>query len=294
MDPTMHAPSAKVSKPASPSESDQPGLAKKDSSRALSAEVESAYQLIAANPQYKHFVNIPARIISCLDYFDVSGNQQEISTRLLSYYLFIAVVDDAIDLGHLGDGRVILEELEQASDFDAVDSPLRLVTEVLKQHIEPTSRTLILAKFRQLHQYVLAERCARSIGEYIESRKAVGRLTAELSFLLIRDQISGPCEEFCRFMMQVGEVGCLIDSLIDIRHDRQLSLVGFQPTLMDYAQLMFSPLPVGANLVFRHPGLSTLFLQAVADNILDRFRRGRGDPKTLPRTDRKEQAPGVA
>src|SRR5262249_18296970 len=123
---------------------------------------------------------------------------------------------------------------------------------------------------------------------------SVGRLTAELSFLLIRDQISGPCEEFCRFMMQVGEVGCLIDSLIDFRHDQQLSLVRFEPTLMDYAKLISSPLPLGAHLLFKHPSLGTLFLQSVADNILDRFRRGRVDPNTLPPTEQKEQAPGVA
>ena len=63
----------------------------------LPSDVEHAYQTLAAAPKYKHFVRIPDRIIQCIDYFGIECDRVTTRERLQAYYLFIGVVDDAID-----------------------------------------------------------------------------------------------------------------------------------------------------------------------------------------------------
>ena len=54
----------------------------------------SAYQDIASATRYAHFVNIPGRIIHCLDYLEITADRESIKESLHSYYLFIGVLDD--------------------------------------------------------------------------------------------------------------------------------------------------------------------------------------------------------
>src|SRR5260370_34033596 len=71
-----------------------------------------AYQAIARDPRYAHFINIPERIIRCLDYFRLASNRIEVRQRLRAYYLFIGVADDAIHSVTLEIGRDILERFQ--------------------------------------------------------------------------------------------------------------------------------------------------------------------------------------
>src|SRR5260370_14679415 len=89
---------------------------------------------------------------------------------------------------------------------------------------------------------VAAERKAEKITAYIEQRKAVGCLTAELSYVLIRSFLEGNCRDFRSFLERVGAVGCLVDSVIDLREDTRLGLVSFNPTISDFLQLLTSTL----------------------------------------------------
>jgi hypothetical protein len=108
---------------------------------------------------------------------------------------------------------------------------------------------------------------------YIKERKTIGRLTAEVSYLLIRPLFMNEHKDLYRFLQKVGEVGCLIDSAIDLRADVRLGLTSFSPTLKDYLQLVSHLLRDGARILLRHMRLLGLFLEAVMDNLLDfRFR----------------------
>src|SRR5258708_10418010 len=77
----------------------------------LPGNVRRAYQDLAGDPRYRHFVHIPDRIIQCIDYFGIPCDRTAASNRLHAYYLFIGVVDDAIDSGKIEAGRAILEYL---------------------------------------------------------------------------------------------------------------------------------------------------------------------------------------
>ena len=262
----------------------------------LPGDVSRAYQNLADDPKYQHFVRIPDRIIQCIDYFGVSCDRATTRARLHAYYLFIGVVDDTIDSGKIDTGSLILEYLSTPPpvfDEAARRSSVKLMTEVLKSHLSDETYPLMIAKLRDLYGQVVSERGAISIDSYMGHRKSVGALTAELSYLLIRPDLSDNGEKLCEFMKQVGAIGCLVDSLIDLNADRRLGLLGFKPGLMDYTKLIACILRDGLRVSLKHLGLSGLFLRAIVDNVRDRFRADRHVVRSFV-SDRKDKAASVA
>jgi hypothetical protein len=256
-----------------------------------------AYYDLAADPKYQHFVRIPDRIIQCIDYFGIGCDHAAVRARLHTYYLFIGVVDDAIDSGRTDAGKLVLEYLSTPSpmfDDKARLSDVRLITEILKCHLGDKTYITKVVKLRELYTEVVSERSAISIDSYIGYRKSVGGRTAELSYLLIRPDLSDESERLLDFMKQVGAIGCLIDSLIDLRADRRLGLLGFNPVLTDYTKLIICILRDGLRVSLKHIGLSGLFLRAIVDNVRDRFRPDRNLGQRSFVSDRKDEAASVA
>lgn len=263
----------------------------------LPSSVRHAYHDLADDPKYRHFVRIPDRIIRCIDYFGIVCDRLVTSARLQAYYLFIGVVDDAIDSGQIGTGRLILDYLSTPLPlFDEAvrRSKVKLITEILKCQASDETYPLMVDKLQELYEEVVRERAATSIDSYIEQRKSVGALTAELSYVLVRPALNGDHEKLCRFMQQVGAIGCLVDSLIDLSADRRLGLLGFKPGIVDYAKLLHCILRDGLRMTLKHPGLSRLFLASIVDNLHDRFRGAPSFPQHSFVSERKDEAAGVA
>ncbi len=239
-------------------------------------EAERLYQAIARDERYGHYVRIPERICRCLEYFGVAAaSRRAVAERLSAYYLFIGVVDDELDSTRVEAGVPILERLGERKprfDDETRRSPAWLVTELLKRHIGEEIRTPLIRKMSELYRAVVGEREAATLGEYVARRKAVGRLTAELSYLLIRPLLSRECAELRRFLERVGEVGCLVDSTIDLRSDARLGLLSFKPTLRDHLRLAARTMFEGLRVALKHPRLSGLFLEGIGDDIFDRLR----------------------
>jgi len=263
----------------------------------LPKDVRHAYQDLADDPKYQHFVRIPDRIVQCIDHLGIGCDQATARKRLHAYYLFIGVVDDAIDSGRIDTGSLTLEYLSTPPpvfDEEARRSSVKLMTEVLKSQISDETYPVMIAKLRDLYREVVSERGASSIDSYIGHRKTVGALTAELSYLLIRPGLSENSEALSEFMKQVGAIGCLVDSLIDLNADRRLGLLGFKPGLMDYTKLIDCILRDGLRVSLKHLGLSGLFLRAIVDNVRDRFRADRNVVQHSFVSDRKDEAASVA
>lgn len=240
----------------------------------MHADIERLHQAISQDARYGHYVRIPERICRCLDYFKVSSNRSAVKERLHSYYLFIGVVDDVIDSGPLEGGREILKQLENRTLFfneETKQSPAKLVTEVLKFHISLDIYPVILAKLEELYEAVVRERQSKTMRYYIEQRKIIGCLTAELSYLLIRPLLGSEHKDLCPFLKSTGEVGCLVDSVIDLRTDDRQGLLNFRPTLRDYLKLTGQMLHEGLKLIRRHPRLLGLFSEAISDDLFDRL-----------------------
>lgn len=267
----------------------------------LPGSVIRAYLDLAGDPKYQHFVHIPNRIIQCIDYFGIVCDRAVTRARLHAYYLFIGVVDDAIDSGQIDTGRLILDYLSTPVPlFDETvrRSRVKLITEILKCQAETETYALMLNQLRQLYEEVVRERSASSIESYLEHRRSVGALTAEISYVLIRPGLSASLcdrhEALRSLMKQVGAIGCLVDSLIDLSADRRLGLLGFKPRISDYAKLIVNILRDGLRVSLRHPRLAGLFLQAIADNVQDRFRDGPNLAQPSFVSDRKVEPVSVA
>lgn len=251
-----------------------------DASTRSDRTIATGYQAVANDPKYRHFIRIPKRIIRCLDYFGVNCDQVIVQRRLRAYYLFIGVIDHAIDSGQANVAQVVLRQLDLRNrqvgkSLDT--SEIVLATERLKNEMPDEISSEMLNLFRALSETVEKERTAASMAEYIEVRKRVGQLTARLSYVLIRPLLLRESSDICHFMERVGEIGCLVDSVIDLREDANRGLLGFQSTTLDFIRLLTRTFKTGASLSINYPRLFGLFLEAVADNVLDRFRPRTGD-----------------
>jgi len=262
------------------------------------AESQRRYQAIAADRKYVHFTRIPRRIIRCLDYFGVSCDSVVVERRLRAYYLFIGVIDNAIDSGELQVSQKVLRQFEsRPTGFDQSTniSEIALVTERLINEISDESYPEVLNALYALSAAVEHERTVASMAEYIEARKQVGQLTAQLSFVVIRPLLSPESGQICHFMERVGEIGCLVDSIIDLHADRLAGLPKFQITARDVFRLVKYSVKNGVELSIEYPRLFGLFLEAAADTVLDRFRtHGSSQPqRVVRRTVTIEAAPTV-
>jgi len=259
-------------------------------------ELERLYQALALDPKYAHFVNIPGRIIRCLDHFGVGCDPIEVKKRLLSYYLFIGVVDETIDCGGFETGKQILERfnirtpcLDEKTQRSAID----LTTEILKRNISREVYSATQAKLHELYRAVINERTAGTMTVYIEQRSAVGSLTAEVSYLLIRPLLERAHADLLPFLKRVGSVCCLVDSIIDLPADARNGIISFQPSARDLLKLISRTLREALVISFRHPALLRLFMEAVVDILRDRFRSAKPSSRVLVSSARKESAPSV-
>jgi hypothetical protein len=256
------------------------------------ADLQRSYEAIANDPQLKHFVRIPERILRCLRRFDVACNHDEAHERLESFYLFIGVVDNAIDHGQIGIGDLVLAHLGNHRAAPAwQNSRVGVATEVLKHYVADDLQFAVI--LRELSQAVIDERVARTIQEYLQFRRVVGSLTAELSYFLIRSSMDHEYEDFRLLLKEVGAVGCLVDSVIDFGLDYRSGLLAFRPCATDYAKLTLATLRDGLSVIIKHPRLWDLFLHAIIDNVLDRLIRNGARERPGAVSRRRDEATGV-
>ncbi len=232
---------------------------------------DEQYDRIIHAPRYGHFARIPARIVRCLDYFEVECNRPAAAEILGAYYIFIGVVDHAIDSGAPQAAGQVFDLLESPTPNQLGDSDVVLATTQLSRFVTHEIKPVVTNTLRKLHRAVIEERLATSVELYVDRRKAVGRLTADLSYALIRPVLSGEENILRAFMQRVGAVGCLVDSVIDLGADQRRGLVSFTPTIRDYTKLVRVALFEALTLGWQHPRLAGLFAQGILDIARDRF-----------------------
>lgn len=232
----------------------------------------AAYDRMARDPRYRHFARIPARIVRCLDYFHVRGDRTAAARILGAYYIFIAVVDNAIDSGEQHAAALVFQHLAEPAQTNRGEvSDVVLITRNLTDQLDDRVGLAFRNQLHWLYETVCQERSAVSIDSYIEVRKVVGTLTADLSYVLISPLLEGEAKALRAFMQKVGAVGCLVDSVIDLSADQRRGLVSFVPTGRDYVKLALAALHQGMSVGLRHPRLAGLFAHAILDDLRDRF-----------------------
>jgi hypothetical protein len=248
---------------------------------AVNPEVWRRYQRIIDDAHYSHFTRIPERIIRFLESLHAEFDRDTVYERLLSHYIFIAVVDDAIDSGEDVVAQTVFDRLRSVEIVNDIPraSDVTIVTEILKSHVKDDNRVAILRSLRRAHREILHECAATSMAAYIKHRKALGRATAKQSYVLIRSALREPDRKLCRLMEEIGAVGCLVDSAIDIGDDYRSGLLGFDLTATNYATLCFRTAVAGLRVLAKRPAFIFLLAEAVLDNIRD---RGRARATAIP------------
>jgi hypothetical protein len=224
--------------------------------------------LISTHPCFQHYVRIPDRICNSLDFFQIHYDRTSVHEILKSFYLFIGIVDHAMDTISISIASEVLQQLKQPASF-AETVPHKLATEFLKSQINTEVYDIVLDRFSQLCEAVYHERCSGRISEYMAQRKNIGHLTAEISYWLIMPYLNMRHSELRNFFCNVGKVGCLVDSLIDLRSDYRKGLINFVVNLSAYLQLLVHTTSIGIPLLWRYPKLIQVFYEAVIDNCRD-------------------------
>lgn len=244
-----------------------PDLAiRKQQAAALYAELEK-------DPRFAHYIQIPGHIAGSLSYFPVEFDYNQVHARLFAYYFYIGVVDDVIDRAEMQEGLEVLNQLVQTIREPAVTwppTPVSVVTEKLATFITPDLSDQVLSTFEKLHRAVVGERESKNLAQHVMHRRAVGRLTAQVSFLLIEPLLRGKPEVIGPFMRSVGDVGCLIDSTIDYRSDAANGLLGFHTTSAAHFSIATRALFGGAGVLMRYPQMALVFLNSIYVNLRDR------------------------
>jgi hypothetical protein len=88
-------------------------------------------------------------------------------------------------------------------------------------------------------------------------------------------------------MEEIGAVGCLVDSVIDIGVDHRLGLLNFDLTAVNYGKLYFSTGIAGMRVLVKAPSLVFLLAEAILDNVKD---RGRSRPSLIPQATSSRQS----
>lgn len=241
-----------------------------------SLALKSHLDLLAGDPRYRHYARIPERICRCVEQFQVEFDEELVRAKLRCFYLFIGVVDDAIDAcaPEIGEDvlRLLKSRRSQMGD-EPLASPAALVTFALKREIPPPIYPRTVRRLEALYKAVMCERRAETLREYVGFRKKVGWRTADLTYRLIEPLLSRPEKRLRRFLQRVGSVGCLVDSLIDLDTDYRNGLLAFRPTGWDRIKLFGRMMRDGLPIVWAYPRAAGLFLAAVRDNFRDRQRR---------------------
>src|SRR5215813_1902455 len=127
------------------------------------SELRRRFQAIVNDSRYSHFTRIPERIVRFLERLHIKCDRDTVLERLLAHYLFIAIVDDAIDSGEEGAAQTVFECFSDGprrpNEFSRL-SDITIVTEVLKSQIAADNWPAMLHLLRRAHREVIGESTA--------------------------------------------------------------------------------------------------------------------------------------
>ena len=227
--------------------------------------------------RYTQYASIAPRISQTLAYLGYSFPKDKVHDTLMAYYLFVAIVDDLMDAGQPDIGWRVLDyfrDNDPLADYSC--KQLRQACEILRYKIHRDYYQTFLEKLDRLHRKVLEEKAATDSPCYFDLRVLTGGLTAEISFDLIGDVLDHKKPPKNNLIVEIGEVGSLIDSIVDAPADFRNKLMSVSPGFRFYQSLLMRTGKMITGILWRNPQLFGLCLESTADVWLDRFRRPDG------------------
>ena len=223
-------------------------------------------EALVSQDRFVTYRGMDRRICTLLDYCGVSYDRLEVGKKVAIFSIWVKSADDAIDGPDSPDGVLArINNPQVAFDIEASQNPALFLTELLKKKISPSQYDLVRSALLQLYGVAQQEKNARDMSQYIESSKAVGRMTANAIYELIKPDISANHESFYRLFVRIGELADLVDACLDIKGDSDA--ISFSPTRTDRLKLYAATIKEGLILLNGHPGLSFEFLKSVRRNL---------------------------
>ncbi|TKJ17009.1 hypothetical protein CEE44_00545 [Candidatus Woesearchaeota archaeon B3_Woes] len=220
--------------------------------------------------RYVPYRNISDRVVSYLDYFNISYVPEDVRKKIGILSIWIKTVDDRIDDFDCNVGIQVLERLRDKSEkFDSeteTDEVLYL-TELLKKQIEPDRYDNILKSFTELYHAVNTESNSPDIKTYIKNRKRVGRLTAKLFYEIIEPGLQGGLSRFKTLFIELGELGNMADAAVDLNMDKEQGILKFNPRLKDHMRMYMDTIYMGAKTIVKYPGLVSKFYPSIKNCV---------------------------
>lgn len=236
--------------------------------------VKEIIEGLIQNKKYVHYLQIPDRVSAFLDYFEIQYDDYNVQISLSTYFLWLKVADNEIDENSQTIGDRIKDRLvdpEIKINKETNSEPVLLLTEILKNQVNKSVYDSFVGGLNELYDAVLQERYSSTMTQYIINRKNVGRLTAYCAFEIMKPYLDNRQEIFLEFFQRLGSLGCLVDSVVDIKRDAEDGMLRFKPSINDRIKLYLNTIKEGTELLFKYPGLYRCFLNSTANVIREKY-----------------------
>ncbi|MBI4439680.1 hypothetical protein HY638_01800 [Candidatus Woesearchaeota archaeon] len=239
--------------------------------RLIKSEIDTEGPCIEALVSQDRFVTyrgMDRRVCTLLDYFHVSYNQMEVGKKVAIFSIWIKSVDDMMDELDSRDEVIARIKNRQVSfDNEARQDSTLFLTELLKKKIAPENYDSVCSVLFQHYYATQEEKGSRSMAEYIQSSKHVGKTAAEVVYKLIEPDLSGNQEKFHIFFSEACELADLVDACFDIKQDVEKGALPFRPSWKDMIELYAATAKAGIKIALNYPGLSVEFLKSIRRNL---------------------------
>ena len=123
-----------------------------------------------------------------------------------------------------------------------------------------TERVKSYLKGKEVHLgvlYKLAEKelSEENLNEMLKLKKLIGRQTAFVAYLIVRDLIEGDKKEVVKFTKKYGEVANVLDFLVDYRKDRDEKIGNFNYSYLYLPYIAAEVLKESVRFLFNYPKL---------------------------------------
>jgi len=240
----------------------------------FSSEIRQRCDAYARSSAVAQYARTPARVCRALELEGVAFAREPAMNRLQAWFLFMVAADDALDRGLLEDGDRLLEQMFQPSQMPDPLAEIEVVlAEVLKAQTVDC-RLPVQSALRAVWASVSWEKQASSAKEYVRARRQVGWTCSTMNYVLLRPLLANHPADLCLRWGEIGELGNLIDTLVDYPMDRWRGQIPVPPRGRLWVRTARETLGLMTAMGIRHPKMVPLFVGALGDNLTD-WVRGR-------------------
>jgi len=221
-------------------------------------------------PEYFSYLRVPKKVCEYLQYFKVNHEAKEIMGRLDIFFLWLKNVDECLDSKNVN-GKVFLDRFQENEinmENDDIYEGI-ILTDILRE-ITLNQNQDVLKGLGELYGAVLLEKDAENMHNLIEAKEKIGEHCASSTITIISPYMEKN-ERFNRFFIELGVIGNLADTIVDIKKDYKNGGIKFKLRFSEYIELYDRFLIKGAGMIIKHPLLIKSFLDSAEKAVFKNY-----------------------